>query len=100
MLRRIVIDISYSNGNIYLIIGLLYGNHQYYELIKDFEEEIDGNDPDEQEFMKNRDELHDQLHNLHRIVGDKGVKLCILLINMLFWLPIIIYTNVVARLKN
>lgn len=84
---------------VYLLIGLFYANYEYNQIIEDFEEEIDEKDPDEQEFINNRDNLYEQLHKLHMMVGDRGLKAIIFLFFMIFWLPMIIYTKIMLLKK-
>jgi hypothetical protein len=83
----------------YLLIGLLYANHEYNDILASFEEEIDEIDPDEQQYLESRNNLYDQMHNLHKILGDKGLKMLVLLFLTLFWLPVIIYTKMMPSNK-
>ncbi|TVY04469.1 hypothetical protein [Cohnella terricola] len=81
---------------IYLFIGLLYAHHKYKELVNEFHEDIDENDPEEKEYLQARNNLYDQLYNLHNILGEKRLKAVLYLMYMIFWFPMIVYMKVNA----
>ncbi|MDP1510889.1 hypothetical protein L8C07_11725 [Paenibacillus sp. CMAA1739] len=74
---------------IYLGIGLIVGYRFVSQELTERAQELrqDNEEENDEELSAAREGLYQSLHDLHRLIGQKGVIATIYILFMLFWLP-------------